>query len=92
MTNYEKYKDEIIKCLERNGTSVTENGEVKACLEAQCKECIFYVNAKCLNHIAEWLNADAETGRPANTIKMLMAKHPDEDKTRPGQLRHSRKS
>lgn len=45
MTNYEKYKDEIIKCLERNGTSVTENGEVKACLEAQCKECIFYVNA-----------------------------------------------
>lgn len=89
MTNYEKYKDEIIKFLTARTCGATRAGKINWCDEIGCQtECVFYFNGRCRRELEKWLNAEIPgdkgdiTEKPANTIKMLMAKHPDENKAR----------
>lgn len=60
MTNYEKYKDQLISILmDRIGVD-REKGTPKSCLELECKNCRFYMkeNWRCNHPAAEWLNAE----------------------------------
>lgn len=58
MTNFEKYKDELIKILEQGrGFALTDEG-VKACTYTLCKNCKFY--GDCKNRPMIWLLAEYE--------------------------------
>lgn len=53
MTNYEKYKDEILKYgPSRFGL---KNGNIVACCDITCSDCCFSVNPSCDSSILDWL-------------------------------------
>ena len=59
MTNFEKYKDEIIKiATENNDRPAKKNGVVVACGDLSCKECDFSSTGKCTENLYTWLCED----------------------------------
>lgn len=58
MTNFEKYKDEIIKiATESNGSPAKRDGVVVACGDLDCKECDFN-RGNCRENQFNWLYED----------------------------------
>ena len=60
MTNYEKYKDEIISRIV-DDFAMTKDGEITYCDEANCENCAFFSGvrpSKCIPKIEEWLNKE----------------------------------
>lgn len=55
MTNFEKYKDEVIKNEYRCGL---KNGVPVNCMELGCEKCDLYVN--CQAKLCEWLCEEYE--------------------------------
>lgn len=62
MTNYEKYKDQLMFIL-MDGIGVDrEKGTPKSCAEVGCENCRFYTkdDRRCNHRVAEWLTAEAK--------------------------------
>ena len=61
MTNYEKYKDQLMFIL-MDRIGVDHKGIPKSCLELECKNCRFYIkdDRQCNHRVAEWLNAEVK--------------------------------
>lgn len=61
MTNFEKYKDEILDITKSSWVKVTKDGKVTSC-SAECGNCIFYYNnvGGCRNAFIKWLYAEAK--------------------------------
>ncbi len=58
MTNFEKYKDEIIKiATESNGSPAKKDGVVVACGDLNCKECDFN-RGNCRENQFKWFYED----------------------------------
>lgn len=65
MTNYEKYKDQLMFILmDRIGVD-RKKGTPKSCAEVGCKNCRFYIkdDRRCYHRVAEWLNAEAKESK-----------------------------
>lgn len=59
MTNFEKYKDEILKIATKsNDRPAKKNGVVVACGDLSCKECDFNSTGKCTENLYTWLCED----------------------------------
>lgn len=59
MTNFEKYKNEIMKIVTENCCSpAKKDGVVVACAELDCKECDFGDASKCRKNYFDWLCED----------------------------------
>lgn len=59
MTNFEKYKDKIMKiATESNDRPAKKNGVVVACGDLSCKECDFSSTGKCTENLYTWLCED----------------------------------
>lgn len=59
MTNWEKYKDEILKAsVIGTGTAVKKNGEIISCELIDCKDCILDKGKGCAQERREWLDAE----------------------------------
>lgn len=67
MTNFEKYKDEILDLSERDWIRVTKDRKVVSC-SSKCEDCIFYYNnvGGCRNAFLKWLYVEA---KPTLTAK-----------------------
>ena len=62
MTNYEKYKDQLIFILmDRIGVD-HKKGIPESCVEVGCENCRFYIkdDKRCNHRVAEWLNAEVK--------------------------------
>lgn len=61
MTNYEKYKDQLMFIL-MDRIGVDHQGTPKSCAEVGCVNCRFYIknDKRCNNRIVKWLNAEAK--------------------------------
>lgn len=60
MTNYEKYKDEIISRIV-DDFAMTKDGEITYCDETNCENCAFFSGvrpSRCIPKIEEWLNKE----------------------------------
>lgn len=60
MTNYEKYKDEIISRIV-DDFAMTKDGEITYCDEMDCENCAFFSGvrpSRCIPKIEEWLNKE----------------------------------
>lgn len=59
MTNFEKYKDEILKiAIESNSTPAKKDGVVVACAGLACTKCDFDGVGKCRENRFKWLYED----------------------------------
>ena len=58
MTNFEKYKDEILKITESNSNLAKEDGVVVACVDLDCKDCDFDGIDECRKNRFKWLYED----------------------------------
>lgn len=59
MTNFEKYKDEIIKIVtESHSSPAKKDGVIVACAGLKCKECDFGDASKCRKNYFNWLCED----------------------------------
>lgn len=67
MTNFEKYKDEILDITKNGWAKVTKDGKVTAC-SSKCEDCAFYYNnvGGCRNAFIKWLYGEA---KPTLTAK-----------------------
>lgn len=61
MTNYEKYKDQLMFIL-MDRIGVDHKGTPKSCADVGCRNCRFYIknDRRCNHRVAEWLNAEAK--------------------------------
>lgn len=62
MTNFEKYKEEILKRTV-TGFVLTKDGEITSCGKLEgCEKCKFYhgLYSNCVRDITEWLYQEAE--------------------------------
>lgn len=61
MTNYEKYKDQLMFIL-MDRIGVDHKGTPKSCAELGCTKCRFYIknDRQCNHRVVEWLNAEAK--------------------------------
>ena len=76
MTNYEKYKDEIISRIV-DDFAVTKDGELSYCNDIQCEDCIFFGGhhpSKCVLKIEEWLNEECDKADNVNHPKHYQSK------------------
>lgn len=62
MTNYEKYKDQLMFILMDKIGVDREKGTPKSCADVGCINCLFYIkdDRKCNYRVGEWLNAEAK--------------------------------
>lgn len=59
MTNFEKYKDEILRiATESNSSPAKKDGVIVACIGLDCKECDFGGIGNCVVHRFKWLCED----------------------------------
>lgn len=58
MTNFEKYKDEILKITESNSNLAKKDGVVVACVDLDCKDCDFDGIDECRKNRFNWLYED----------------------------------
>lgn len=59
MTNFEKYKDEIIKiATESNSFPALKDGKIVACISITCEECDFDNRGDCRENQFDWLYED----------------------------------
>lgn len=60
MTNFEKYKDEILEVLKTtNKPAITKDGRIVSCFGTPCEECILYLKYKgCSNGWEQWVNTE----------------------------------
>lgn len=58
MTNFEKYKDEILKITESNSNLAKKDGVVVACKGLRCAACDFDGVGKCRENYFKWLCED----------------------------------
>ena len=59
MTNFEKYKDKIIRITtESNSSPAKKDGVIVACAGLNCKECDFGDASKCRKNYFKWLCED----------------------------------
>lgn len=64
MTNYEKYKDEIIKKLiDCNEITIDIEGKIKTCHTIGCAQCKFYNKGGCQNVRDKWLEEEYEESK-----------------------------
>jgi hypothetical protein len=72
MTNFEKYKDEILEIIEYNTIAVdTKKNKPQSCNEMRCSQCIRYSDdghCRFLNFF-KWLYEEAKESLPALTLK-----------------------
>lgn len=54
MTNFEKYKDELINVLMEK-MAVGEDGKIRDCDDTSCRCCIFNEKGNCRTAIKDWL-------------------------------------
>lgn len=55
MLNAEKYKDEILKVKDNEGSfSLTKYNEIRKCCDGSCSDCIFF-SGNCYKEILRWL-------------------------------------
>lgn len=59
MTNFEKYKDEILEVLKTtNKLTITKDGRIVPCFGTPCEECILYLKYKgCSDGWEQWAKA-----------------------------------
>lgn len=67
MTNFEKYKDEILDIIKNGWIKVTKDGKMTVC-SSKCEDCAFYYNnvGGCRNAFIKWLYAET---KPTLTAK-----------------------
>lgn len=59
MTNFEKYKDEILRITtESNSNPAMKDGAIVACIRLNCKECDFNDAGKCRENCFNWFYED----------------------------------
>ena len=59
MTNWEKYKDDIIKAVAHGNRVGVKEGKFIKCDAIDCTECICYDGSGCCgDHMVNWLNAE----------------------------------
>lgn len=59
MTNFEKYKEDILRiATENNSSPAMKDGAVVACIGLNCKECDFNDAGKCKENFFNWLYED----------------------------------
>lgn len=59
MTNFEKYKDEILRIVTENHSSLAKkDGTVVSCMEVSCKECDFGAVGICGENRFKWFYED----------------------------------
>lgn len=57
MTNYEKYKDELIGIISSGDSISIVNGKPRYCANTNCSEC-YFGECDCIDGIIEWLNSE----------------------------------
>lgn len=70
MTNYEKYKSEIIEMLANSASIALRGGKIKTCLHGECSDCGFNKNNDCIAEKKKWLNAEAVSTLTADERKL----------------------
>lgn len=69
MTNFEKYKDEILKIAEGNIVALVK-GEIKACDDVLCENCDFDdCDGSCVAGLIKWLYEEYKELAPKLTAK-----------------------
>ena len=59
MTNFEKYKNEILEfASEGQNVAVTRDNEIKKCIHTNCSDCIFRAH-NCIESRIKWLYKEA---------------------------------
>lgn len=60
MTNFERYKYEILKTIEQGDNPALKNGNITPCSTIKCIECEFSTVNGCLKRFIKWLYAEAK--------------------------------
>ena len=60
MTNFEKYKNEILRIIEvsDHGNASVKNGIPISCEDVGCVDCVFSKNTNCVRSFYDWLYED----------------------------------
>ena len=66
MTNFEKYKDEILEVIKQGDNPALKNGVITPCNTTNCMECEFYTGYGCIKKFIKWLYVEA---KPTLTAK-----------------------
>ena len=70
MTNFEKYKDEILEITARHNIAVSKKGRPQNCEGMDCEDCIRYDNGSCsYSNLFKWLYEEAVEPAPTLTAK-----------------------
>ena len=68
MTNFEKYKDDILKFTKMGATPTLEGDKIINCDSILCVECIFYQSNKiCTAEFIDWLYSEYTPPTPKLT-------------------------
>lgn len=75
MTNYEKYKDEIISRIV-DDFAVTKDGTPSFCEDMRCEDCFFEKHQKgeCASMVEKWLNKECDDTDNVNHPKHYQSK------------------
>lgn len=60
MTNFEKYRDEILAIVEQNDSVAIVHGLPQRCTGTSCSCCDFYCAVNCNHMTIRWLYADSQ--------------------------------
>lgn len=71
MTNFEKYKDDILRIAAVDDTPALEKGKVLRCNYTACEKCEFanHENGNCNHNLFKWLYAEYKEPAPKLTSK-----------------------
>lgn len=66
MTNFEKYKDEILEVIKQGDNPALKNGVITPCSTTKCMECEISADNGCIKKFIKWLYVEA---KPTLTAK-----------------------
>lgn len=64
MTNFEKWKDEILELIKRGQSIALKDNKVVACVATSCRECGLNESNRCGTRGIKWLFEEADPGEP----------------------------
>lgn len=73
MTNFEKYKDDILELSKKTNRIAVANGKPMTCYNTKCSKCLFYrgdkLYCKSVEGLLEWLYEEYKEPAPKLTAK-----------------------
>lgn len=73
MTNYEKYKNEIISIIADDIGVTNYTGKPVSCDSIHCEDCIFAYHSTCKGLVEKWFDSEYEPPKDTIEVSTLIA-------------------